>query len=189
MKIYTKTGDKGKTSLYDGNVVRKTSYVFDVLGDIDELSSRLGIAISFDENNIISEELRTIQKTLQDINSILATYEKQKRKNLPSIDEENINHLEQSIDVFTENTPPLTQFILPGVTPVDSYLHLCRSQTRKIERMLWMFVENHSIEMENKTIHNQLDTVVLRYFNRLSDFFFAAARYVCVKNGQTDCFL
>lgn len=190
MKIYTKTGDKGITSLYDGNRVSKTSYVFDVLGEIDELSSRLGIVCASDKENYISDQLRIIQRKLQDINSILATFETQKRK-LPEILDTDIKFLEDNIDTFSKNTPALTNFILPGVTIPDSHLHLCRSQTRKIERMLWKFTSDCTIQTDKKTIYreNGLDENILKYFNRLSDYLFASARFVCYSNEKKDFFL
>lgn len=185
MKIYTKTGDKGSTSLYDGNRLSKTSLVFEILGEIDELSSRIGIACAVDKENRITEQLRLIQSKLQDINSILATFEKHKRR-LPAVLDTDIGFLETNIDQFTDNTPPLTNFILPGVTESDSYLHLCRSQTRKIERMLWKFKDDCKVQLEDKTIENILPENVFTYFNRLSDYFFAAARAVCLMNGKND---
>ena len=138
MKIYTKTGDKGFTSLYDGNRIKKTNYVFNIIGELDELNSRLGVVCAYDTMNYIYEQIRLIQKKIQDINSILATFEKHNRK-LPEITENDIQFLESKIDEFTNETPALTKFILPGVTVLDSHLHLCRTQTRKIERMLWKF--------------------------------------------------
>jgi cob(I)alamin adenosyltransferase len=190
MKIYTKTGDKGVTSLYDGNRVSKTSYVFDVLGEIDELSSRLGIVCALDKEDYITDQLRIIQRKLQDINSILATFETQKRK-LPEILDTDIKFLEDNIDMFSSNTPTLKNFILPGVTIPDSHLHLCRSQTRKIERMLWKFTGDCKIQSENKTIYRPsgLDENILKYFNRLSDYFFAGARFVCYLHKKKDFFL
>jgi len=154
-KVYTKTGDKGTTSLYDGSRVEKTAKFFVVLGEIDELSSRIGmlcaqipdrlsgqgcvnkICFNFpplqgfnNEQNNPANILRIIQATLQDLNSIIATVNKENRK-IPTIEEKCVQELETYIDHMEEFTPKLTKFILPGVTLADAQSHLCRTQTRK----------------------------------------------------------
>jgi cob(I)alamin adenosyltransferase len=181
MKIYTKTGDGGKTSLYE------------VIGEIDELNSRLGVACSLCENNYLyGRVLREVQCKLQDINSIIATIDKTGKK-LPSITEVDVQTLEGRIDNYTSCTPKLKKFILPGVTRFDASLHMCRTQARKVERGLWHLHEESSVIQDEKgneidTGIVQVDPVIFRYINRLSDFFFAFSRYACHKTHSEDCF-
>lgn len=181
MKIYTKTGDKGKTSLYDGSRVSKTHQILQTVGEIDELTSRIGFMISLDENDVHISELRDIQRNLQDINSHIATVEKKNRK-LPNLGKllDNTASLETRIDCMERHLPKLTKFILPGVTPMDAQSHLCRTQTRKVERFL--------NEEEIMTILGENSQLVLSYINRLSDFFFVLARFTCYNQNKNDYF-
>lgn len=178
MKIYTKTGDKGKTDLYGGSRVSKTHPVLKCLGEIDELSSRIGMvcALATDYNktsprvpvyDIETLFLRSIQGNLQRINSYVAN---NSDDNMETVDSCYILELENEIDEMDDKTPTLTKFILPGVTKVDAQIHLCRSQTRKVERLLWELIENG----------RYIDKGILKYINRLSDYFFGLSRYVCI---------
>ena len=193
MKIYTKKGDKGMTSLYDCSKLNKSSIIFDVMGEIDELSVRVGMLISsinlgpkiltlnLTELKIVSK-LRDIQINMQDINSILATPNQNKRdkklKNV-SIDESVVKGIEELIDKMEKYIPRLTYFILPCVTREDSLSHSCRTQTRKCERMLWKLVNNDD--------HlSYIDDAIFKYMNRLSDFFFVLARYICFKTNNKE---
>lgn len=197
MKIYTKTGDKGKTSLYDGSRHSKFDEVFDVLGDIDELSSHIGLLYTQlyssvndeptshpgllytqyepDNRNINTDFLRIIQCRLQTINSLIATPESKKASKLTQITEEDVKYLENQIDLYSNSTPPLKVFILPGVTVCDSQAHVCRSVCRRAERR---FIRLHP---EEETF-----VLVKQYLNRLSDLFFAYARFVCYDKSHTD---
>ena len=194
MKIYTKTGDKGTTSLYDGSIVVKHNIIFETIGEFDELSCRIGMLCSMTNNKQII--LRKIQRTLQNINSHIATIDEKKKKKLPHIDEELIEELEKEIDLLEENTPRLTKFILPGVNNDDSQAHLCRVQTRKVERYFNKLLSMNSIEVEKKDNKQEksIDTyiipseVIKRYINRLSDFFFVFSRWLCYEKGNEDCF-
>jgi cob(I)alamin adenosyltransferase len=185
--VYTKTGDNGNTSLYCGKRVEKDKEIFNILGEIDELSSRIGYLYSLTSkyeptfNNLfetfrtsnshydINSQLRQIQQYLQDINSVIATESKKKRQKLTKISSDNISELEKNIDEIDSKNPPLKNFILPGKTQKDAQAHLCRTQTRKIERMLWLFFRN--TDRENKE-------QILIYINRLSDYFFVLARFL-----------
>lgn len=193
MKIYTKTGDKGKTSLYDGRRIAKNSVIFEVLGEMDELNARIGVACSMSETNYLyTNLLRSIQCKIQDVNAIIATVDKEGRT-LPIVTEEDVERLEKCIDDYDTFTPKLRKFIIPGVTKLDAQIHLCRTQARKVERMLWELNDEVSILKDEKgndvDIGSvQIDPVILRYFNRLSDFFFGFARYICYKDGSSDCF-
>ena len=193
MKIYTKTGDNGKTSLYDGRRIDKKSVVFDVIGEVDELNSRLGVACSLCENNYLySRVLREVQCKLQDINSIIATIDKT-GKMLSNITDDDVNTLETRIDNYTSVTPKLKKFILPGVTQLDAIIHMCRTQTRKVERYMWQLHDELSIIQDEKGNNIDLgdvriDPIIFKYINRLSDFFFAFSRYICFKSLNEDCF-
>lgn len=197
MKVYTKTGDKGTSSLYDGSRTSKDSIIFDTIGELDELTSRIGFLITLlteKEENIVPI-LRKSQKIIQDINTIIATV-KTENKVLPEITEEYITELEQYIDSFESKNSKLTKFILPGVTMMDAQAQLCRTQTRKSERFLWylhnteedmsVFIgkkeENVSLEIIN------IDMNIMKYMNRLSDFFFVLGRFLCKNQGFNDAF-
>jgi len=194
MKIYTKTGDKGTSSLYDGNRISKNSVIFETIGEIDELTSRIGMACASSSNNYLATQLlRKVQCKLQDINSIVATIDTT-GKTLPEINEDDVVFLESKIDEFEKFNDSLTAFILPGVTVLDSQLHFCRTQARKVERMLWNLQNDDSIVVadKGKTVDIgkvQFNSSLLKYVNRLSDFFFAFARYICKKQGEKDCFV
>lgn len=193
MKIYTKTGDNGTTSLYDGNRISKGEFIFDVLGDNDDLSSKIGLLYSSLENDCPKEFLRVFQRKLQDINTIIATVDTSNRV-VPSVYENDIETIEKLIDEFDKQNPRLTNFILPGVTMSDSYAHLCRTASRKSERNLWFLSKSvgiikgtkQDIILEND-IH--IDPLVFKYMNRLSDFFFVFARWLCSSKNISDCML
>jgi cob(I)alamin adenosyltransferase len=191
MKIYTRSGDEGNSSLYDGSRISKSEIFFDVLGELDELSSRIGFLSSLlSSNDSLLIFLRVIQGKIQDINTIIATIKT--KKVLPKITADDILLLEQQIDNLEQNNEPLTKFILPGVTQLDSQSHLCRTQARKVERYLWklhnskdnIIKTNGIIELKEIAIDNSITS----YVNRLSDFFFVLARFLCKSQGFTDYF-
>jgi cob(I)alamin adenosyltransferase len=179
MKIYTKKGDNGITYLYDGSLVKKSEQIFDVLGNSDDLGSNIGMLIALiseshiDTRDSIIKLLREIQGNLQHINSELATPNPKQHHKLVKISETEVIGLEETIDMMEIFNDKLTCFILPGVTVVDSQSHICRTATRKLERELY------KVGCENPFI--------MKYINRLSDFFFVLARFICKKLGFTDC--
>ena len=172
MKIYTKTGDKGDTALYDGSRHPKSELVFELLGEIDELSSRIGVAITSMPpcRAVCSVFLRFLQVCLQDLNSLIAT-PKTSRKKLEPFSPSQTQILEHHIDLLQTTLPKLTIFILPGIDTVDSHLQLCRTQTRKVERLLWRHIKTAK---SMKSLY--LCSNVTQFINRLSDFFFVLAR-------------
>ena len=191
MKIYTRSGDEGISSLYDGSRISKSEIFFDVLGELDELSSRIGLLSSLlSSDDTLFEFLRIIQGKIQDINTIIATIKT--KKDLPKITDFDILVIEQQIDNLEKNNEPLTKFILPGVTHLDSQSHLCRTQARKVERYLWklhnskdnIIKTNGVIELKDIVI----DNTITSYVNRLSDLFFVLARFLCKSQGLTDYF-
>jgi cob(I)alamin adenosyltransferase len=162
MKIYTKTGDSGKTSLYDGNRVDKDDVRVEAYGTIDELNAFLG-----DSVNYLKEEdkkiLRSIQKTLFDVGGELATKEEGKFKN--TIKEEDIKNLEDIIDKYMEKTGDMQAFTLPGTSKASSKLHIARTVCRRAERRI---ISLDKIETVNP--------MLLKYINRLSDLLYAVSR-------------
>ena len=197
MKVYTKTGDEGTTGLYDGSRASKNEIFFDVLGELDELSSRVGMLCALfpqdlEDSNMMMSQFRKIQSTIQDINSIVGSV----RMVVPFITKEQVNELEFNIDFMEEKNPKLTKFILPGVTPADAQAHLCRTQARKVERYLWELHNSEGkvvLKRGRKEEELNLSTIdihenIMCYMNRLSDFFFVLARWVCSSQDIEDCF-
>ncbi|MBY4602318.1 MULTISPECIES: cob(I)yrinic acid a,c-diamide adenosyltransferase [Bacillus] len=175
MKLYTKTGDKGQTSLVGGRT-DKDSLRVESYGTIDELNSFVGLALAelsvqpgFED---LTAELLTIQHELFDCGGDLAIVTERKDYKLT---EESVSFLETRIDAYTAEAPELKKFILPGGSKGASLLHAARTITRRAERRVVAL-------MKSEEIHE----TVLRYLNRLSDYFFAAARVVNVRCGIDD---
>jgi cob(I)alamin adenosyltransferase len=169
MKIYTKRGDKGETSLYDGSHITKSSPEISGVGELDELNSRIGLIrmqmfelIDIDE--CINDRLISIQNIIMYISTAIATPTKiQSYK----ISDELISLLEQDIDSMTDKMPKLSKLILPAGNELSCNIHLCRTQTRKCERLII-----------GLSILYRIDSSIKVYMNRLSDYFFTLARYV-----------
>jgi len=176
MKIYTKKGDQGTTSLGSGIRVPKNHIRVEAYGTIDELNSILGIIISSFGGKKYERDLKivleTIQNDLFNIGSYLAS---PAQKKLLQAIHPHVTQYEEEIDRMTKDLSPLTVFILPGGVSSSSFLHLARTVSRRAERGL---VELNSTE--------KIDPSVLVYINRLSDLFFTMARYVNFKNKQKD---
>ncbi|MCY7751186.1 cob(I)yrinic acid a,c-diamide adenosyltransferase [Bacillus inaquosorum] len=175
MKLYTKTGDKGQTSLVGGRT-DKDSLRVESYGTIDELNSFVGLALSelsgqpgFED---LTAELLIIQHELFDCGGDLAIVTERKDYKLK---EESVSFLETRIDAYTSEAPELKKFILPGGSKSASLLHAARTIARRAERRVVTL-------MKSEEIHE----TVLRYLNRLSDYFFAAARVVNVRSGIDD---
>lgn len=169
MKLYTKSGDSGKTSIIGGDRIDKDHIRIQTYGTIDELNSIFGI-VNLDISNEIRKEIQYIQSNLFEIGSELASKEP---KN--TISDDDIKKLEDLIDKASEKTPPLKSFILPGGSRGSSYLHLARTVTRRAERNL---VGLMKIEKINPNI--------LIWLNRLSDLCFAWARLENYEKGIKD---
>ncbi|WP_170006017.1 cob(I)yrinic acid a,c-diamide adenosyltransferase [Bacillus fonticola] len=171
MSIYTKTGDKGKTSLIGGRV-DKDHRLVESYGTLDELNSFVGLTISeitefkhLELQDIILE-LKEIQHALFDCGADLANISTRKEVNFGV---ELINFLETRIDTYTEETPQLKRFILPGGCKASSYLHVARTIARRAERLLVR------VNRMNEDVDYSIE---MAFLNRLSDYFFALARYV-----------
>jgi len=173
MKIYTKTGDQGMTSLFNGKRVGKNDLSIDAYGTLDELNSWMGLLR--EEKAIESQKLQVIaiQKELFEIGAILAN---PTLKEAPpkAIDISKTESLEHAIDQMETQLAPLTHFILPGGSPCISYCHLARTVSRRAERLVVALHEKQP-----------LDHSVLEYLNRLSDYLFVLSRYAA-KNSQIE---
>ena len=175
MKIYTRTGDKGKTSLIRGRV-DKDSLRVEAYGTIDELNSFIGKAMTELDPGIFKdllEDLETIQNELFDGGGDLANVMKERHYKLG---EEPIEVMEQRIDQLMEEAPPLEKFILPGGSPAAATLHIARTVARRAERQ--------TVSLMKK--EEDVSAVVQRYLNRLSDYLFVAARIVNARLNVPD---
>ncbi|MEZ4858794.1 MAG: cob(I)yrinic acid a,c-diamide adenosyltransferase [Flavobacteriaceae bacterium] len=172
MKIYTKTGDKGTTALFGGTRVPKHHIRIESYGTVDELNSHLGLIRDQEMNYHYKKILMEIQDKLFTLGAILATDPKKailksgkERLNIPKIQEEDILLLEKEIDSMNDALPPMTHFVLPGGHTTVSYCHIARTVCRRAERLTSFLHENEPV-----------DTTVLIYLNRLSDYLFVLAR-------------
>ena len=175
MKIYTKTGDDGTTSLFDGTRVSKSHERVEIYGDVDELNSVVGIAISFVSDLSFKQQLQEIQKDLFALGSKLANPAAKKQKHKADFSEDKITTLEQQIDSMEESLAPMTSFILPGGDQAASFLHLARTVCRRAERKLVALAT-----------HEDIDRVHIIYLNRLSDCLFVCARFANFLEGKKD---
>ncbi len=167
MKIYTKTGDKGATSLFNGDRVAKNSLRVNCYGTIDEMNSIIGLAITFSPDTILKQDLIQLSLTLFNLGSDLATpLIPTPRFEPPRINPNNIATLEGLIDKYTAELPALKSFVLPGGTKTASFLHQARTVCRRAERLI--------VELSDK---EDLGEYALVFVNRLSDYLFTAARY------------
>lgn len=174
MKIYTKTGDKGETSLFSGQRVSKNDPFIEALGTVDECNSAIGAAIAFipkeGRYNEILEQLIVIQHALFDLGAALAT-PRTKANNAKidktRFDQEEIELIEKWIDEMEKELPELKTFILPGGHKAGALLHLARSVCRRAERQVVPLAS-----------HADVSEKVIRYLNRLSDYLFMCSRRV-----------
>lgn len=172
MKIYTKTGDKGTTSLIGGTRLSKAHVRIDAYGTIDELNSYIGMLRDQPVNENRKDVLKEIQDRLFTIGSHLASESDQKKKILPDLYDEDITLLEKEMDRIDANVPPLRSFILPGGHPSVSYGHIARTVCRRAERSVIHLQQGEEIE-----------PIVIRYLNRLSDYLFMLCRAMTYELG------
>lgn len=165
MKIYTKTGDKGETSLYDGTRVRKDSVRVESYGTVDELNSHLGFAAHFIEDEDVKAKLFKVQKKLFFVAGELATKEEGKFKN--GVTDVEIAALESWIDEYLKKIDKVDAFIIPGSSPGSAALHVSRTVCRRAERRILALAREDEVRPE-----------VIKFVNRLSDTIYAFARYL-----------
>jgi cob(I)alamin adenosyltransferase len=174
MKIYTKTGDKGTTSLIGGTRVPKHHMRIETYGTVDELNSYIGMIRDLSaENEHLDIVLNEIQDRLFTIGSHLAADPEKSRMKLPDLQEEDVKLLENEIDSMNESLPELRSFILPGGHTTSSWCHLARCVCRRCERLV-----SHLSE------ENEVHPVVIVYINRLSDYLFVLARKVLLDHKK-----
>lgn len=174
MKIYTKTGDKGQTSLFGGQRVWKDDLRISSYGTIDELNSMIGLAITEVVYEEILDLLKRIQNRLFTVGADLAT-PFEKSLHIDRVDEKYITESEKDIDYFSSKIPELRQFILPGGTKAAAILNLCRTICRRAERNVITLSKSEEINYN-----------VVIYLNRLSDLFFVLARFDNYVNNVPD---
>ena len=177
MKIYTKRGDGGETSLFGGERVEKNNLRIEAYGTVDELNSFTGLALSEEITPLANEILLKVQNLLFVIGSELATPDNVKDKLNRMINAADVETLEKYIDEIDIKLQPLKNFILPGGTKGAAILHVCRTICRRAERRI---VEINSFEKVNEDL--------LSYINRLSDLLFVLARYENHANSTAEIF-
>ena len=165
MKIYTKTGDKGLTSLIGGTRVPKHHLRIESYGTVDELNSYIGLIRDQEISNHDKDILKQIQDRLFTIGSTLAADPEKSRMNIPDLHVEDIELLEKEMDLMNETLPELKHFILPGGSTLVSYCHIARCVCRRAERLTVHLAQESTV-----------DEKVNIYLNRLSDYLFTLAR-------------
>ena len=176
-KIYTKTGDKGSTSLIGGVRVPKSHVRIESYGTVDELNSHLGMVGDLCANADIQEQLREIQDRLFTIGSVLATNpDKEVKMKLPDLHETDVIWLETHIDKMNEVLPKMRSFILPGGQVASSACHVARCVCRRSERICVLMVQTGEY----------VPDLVIQYLNRLSDYLFVLSRYITHIHGATE---
>jgi cob(I)alamin adenosyltransferase len=168
-RIYTKTGDKGTTSLIGGTKVSKSHVRIESYGTVDELNSWIGVVGDAIVDAATKSTLREIQDRLFTIGSSLACDgDKEPRLKLPDLHNEDVTFLESEIDRMNEALPPMRSFILPGGATAVSFAHVARCVCRRAERIC--------VSMQDTG--REVEPLVIIYLNRLSDYLFTVARYI-----------
>ncbi len=181
-RVYTRSGDDGKTALVDGSRVAKDSPRVACYGSIDELNSALGLARSFNASTPAGPDrdrldgiLKRLQNELFDVGSELATPPDGEYEGMFKVSADDVEALEQIIDACQEDLEPLQSFVLPGSGQVSSFLDLARTTCRRAERNILGLSRDEEI-----------GEFVLPYLNRLSDLLFVLSRWVAVKSGEDE---
>ena len=170
MKIYTKTGDRGTTSLIGGTKVIKSHFRIEAYGTIDELNSHIGLCRDLISDVVIKEFLKEVQDRLFTIGSALACDpDKETSLKIPDLKDSDILVLETEIDRMDNALEPLQAFILPGGHTTVSHIHIARCVCRRSERLI--------VDLLN-TDEQQNDSLIIKYINRLSDYLFVLSRYM-----------
>ncbi len=180
-KVYTRTGDAGKTRLAGGQPVWKDSIRVEAYGTVDELNAILGVVRVFNADMVarlpqaarLEEELRWAQNKLFDAGGILATMPGQQFKNMPQVTGKDLVRLERLMDECQKDLAPLTEFILPGGGKVSGLLHHARTVCRRAERVCVRLAREETV-----------DAVIVKFLNRLGDALFVLARWVAKTQGE-----
>ena len=183
-KVYTRTGDAGRTRLAGGQQVWKDSLRVEVYGTVDELNALVGVVRAFNTDAKaknagaawLEDELNWIQHKLFDAGGLLATNPGQTFKNMPQVTGEDVIRLERLIDHCQKDLAPLKEFILPGgKSKAPAFLHLARTVCRRAERLCVRLSREEPV-----------DSAILKYLNRLSDALFVLARWVAKARGERE---
>jgi cob(I)alamin adenosyltransferase len=175
MKIYTKKGDQGQTSLIGGMRVPKFDLRIESYGTVDELNSHLGLLRDQNIDEQYKSQIIEIQQILFTIGSHLAVGKEGSSMKLPELRLEHVEFLEQSIDAMDEKLEPMRFFVLPGGHPAVSQAHIVRCVCRRAERLVV-----HLSSEEN------VDALILTYLNRLSDYLFTLSRKIASDSGAKE---
>ena len=175
MKIYTKTGDQGTTSLFGGKRLSKSDLRIETYGTIDELNSHIGLVRDQEVNQKRKNILVEIQDRLFTIGSILATEPGNEKVKIPMLAETDIGFLEKEIDGMEEGLPPMKFFVLPGGHPSVSFCHIARTVCRRAERLTIALHQQENI-----------NPLVIPYLNRLSDYLFVLSRKMTQELGAEE---
>jgi cob(I)alamin adenosyltransferase len=175
MKIYTKSGDKGETSLYGGKRVSKSDIRIEAYGTVDEVNSYIGLLGDLEVNKNRKLLLKEIQDRLFTIGSTLAADPDKLKLKKPDLLESDIELLEKEIDRLQEQLPEMKSFILPGGHEHVSFCHLARTVCRRAERIVVLLAETDSVE-----------TSIIMYLNRLSDYLFVLSRKMAMELGAEE---
>ena len=173
-KIYTKTGDNGTTSLATGERVSKADPRVEIYGTIDELSSNIGVVVSFLSNKsvftYVHKFLIKIQRDLFLMGSVVAsTSENREKRNIVPIEIDAIEEMEKKIDSMQAELTPIDKFIIPGGHSAAAWLHISRTIARRAERLMVGFNDENP---------NEIPAEAVMYINRLADYLFVLSRYV-----------
>lgn len=164
--VYTRTGDRGRTSLVGGTRVSKTDLRLEAYGTIDELNSFLGMLRCYMEPGSDSDFVLRVQNCLFSVGGYLATDSSRTDLKIScTVTPQMVYSMEHEIDVIDSQLPPLKAFVIPGGSKAASYCHICRTVCRRAERMVLRLAENVEI-----------DDILLSYLNRLSDYLFVLSR-------------
>lgn len=178
MKLYTKTGDKGQTGLIGGTRVSKNDIRIEAYGTVDELNSFIGLLTVQEIPDVDRAFLRYIQNQLFAVGSHLATDQSITTLHKASVlSEDDIRAVEEEIDRIDQLLPALSSFVLPGGSQIGALSHICRTITRRAERRIYDMDEVYSVDIQ---IH--------KFFNRLSDYFFALSRYLTLQTGGEEIY-
>lgn len=175
MKIYTKTGDLGQTSLLGGKRLPKNDLRIEAYGTVDELNSFTGLVRDHLTDEALKLFLIEVQDRLFTIGSNLAAAGETEKFKIPKISESDIEILEKEMDKMDAELPPMRTFVLPGGNVVVSHAHVCRTVCRRAER--------RCVELMQ---HEQIEAIIVKYLNRLSDYFFVLSRYLTQKTGAEE---
>ena len=182
MKIYTKTGDIGETSLFGGRRVLKSELRIETYGTVDELNSWIGLLRDVQTDNATKDLLKEIQDRLFTLGSTLAADPDNSKLKTPDLHESDVELLEKAIDKMDEVLAPLRNFVLPGGHVFVSYCHLARTICRRAERLSVALNHSHASDVSS----NANELIAIKYLNRLSDYLFTLSRKMAKDLGAEE---